>query len=545
VDTPRGKQAKRLGAYYTDWRVAEFLCNWALRHSSDKVIDPSFGGGVFLAAAAKRLGQLGGTAKTIYGVELDPSVHAQTSLELHGQCGTMPHHLLQANFFDIEPKHFSKLDVIVGNPPFIRYQGFAGEVREKALHQAKKQGVELTSLASSWAAFMIHATAFLKTGGRLAMVAPVELGHANYARPVLEYLLRSFGKVTLLMFNEPLFPKLSQDTLLVLAEDKGQRSSQIFLDYTQSIDALTNNAPIHLKNKETVTITDFFQDAYALSFYSLPLEARALYKRLTHSTHIKRLGDLAQVGIGYVTGANDFFHVNKVTAKRWKLGKSILSPAVYKAKAFQGLDFTLQDWQGAEQTSDAGYLLHIANKKNISASLQRYIDHGETQNVHQSYKCRVRSPWYCVPHVYQADAFLSYMSGVRAQLIANHAGAIAPNTLHIVRIKDKTIHADDLSVLWQNSLTQLSTEIEGHALGGGMLKLEPGEARAVIVPLPQKKITPAFRTKLDHLLRSGNTKEAIAFADKTILIKGIGLNSEEVTLLSTAANNLQRRRNKT
>jgi hypothetical protein len=41
--------------------------------------------------------------------------------------------------------------------------------------------------------------------------------------------------------------------------------------------------------------------------------------------------------------------------------------------------------------------------------------------------------------------------------------------------------AAGLAALWQTSMTRLSVEIEGHALGGGMLKLEPGEAAKVIL----------------------------------------------------------------
>ena len=541
MEAPRGKKAKDLGAYYTDRRVANFLSSWAIRHPQDRVIDSSFGGGVFLEAAAERLEQLRGFPKNIYGVELDTNVHAQISLELHGRCGIQPNHLLQADFFDIEPKQLPRFDAAVGNPPFIRYQGFQGSSREKALYQAKKQGVQLNSLASSWAAFIVHATAFLKEGGRLAMVTPTELGHAKYARVVLEFLLESFGKVSLLTFKEALFPKLSQDTLLLLAEEKGKSSSHLFLEELDNINALNKRRASRFKAKEGILTSDFLQNAYTLKFYSLPKDVRELYKRLASSATTKRLGELAQVGIGYVSGANHFFHVSKTTARQWKLSKHVLIPAVYKTKAFRGLGFTLQDWQQAEQNNDAGFLLNIQGK-HLSKSLKNYIEYGESQNIHQAYKCRVRSAWYKVPHVYQADAFLSYMSSSRAQLVANHAKAVAPNTLHIVRLKDNLVNADDLSVLWQNSLTMLSTEIEGHALGGGMLKLEPSEARQVLVPWGKVNISQAFRLELDNLLRKDKIQQAIQFANKTLLVKGLGLSLDEVDMLLNAADHLRKRR---
>jgi hypothetical protein len=40
---------------------------------------------------------------------------------------------------------------------------------------------------------------------------------------------------------------------------------------------------------------------------------------------------------------------------------------------------------------------------------------------------------------------------------------------------------DRLMKLWAEPLTALSCEIEGHPLGGGMLKVEPREAARVIL----------------------------------------------------------------
>jgi hypothetical protein len=43
---------------------------------------------------------------------------------------------------------------------------------------------------------------------------------------------------------------------------------------------------------------------------------------------------------------------------------------------------------------------------------------------------------------------------------------------------------DRLLANWETPFFQLSAEIEGHPLGGGMLKLEPREAGRLLVPAP-------------------------------------------------------------
>jgi hypothetical protein len=85
-----------------------------------------------------------------------------------------------------------------------------------------------------------------------------------------------------------------------------------------------------------------------------------------------------------------------------------------------------------------------------------------------------------VPDVVVPEYFLSYMSGTKPQLVANDAACVCTNSLHAVRLKPS---ADRLQLAdcWQDPLVGLSCEIEGHPLGGGMLKLEPKEAARVLL----------------------------------------------------------------
>lgn len=50
---------KLRGGYYTSSEVASWLCSWAIRSPTDKVLEPSCGDGAFLDAAALRFTELG------------------------------------------------------------------------------------------------------------------------------------------------------------------------------------------------------------------------------------------------------------------------------------------------------------------------------------------------------------------------------------------------------------------------------------------------------------------------------------------------------
>src|SRR5271168_5119808 len=75
--------AKALGAYWTDTQAADFLAWWAIRSAGDTVLEPCFGGGVFLRSACRQLHRLGGNPEEqVCGVEIDAEVHRSISEKL-------------------------------------------------------------------------------------------------------------------------------------------------------------------------------------------------------------------------------------------------------------------------------------------------------------------------------------------------------------------------------------------------------------------------------------------------------------------------------
>src|SRR5207249_10417918 len=113
------------------------------------------------------------------------------------------------------------VDAVIGNPPFVRYQQHVGEVRKASARAALHQGVRLSGLASSWAALAVHAGAFLKPDGRLAMVLPAELLTVAYAEPVRRWLRQRFGAVRIVLFERLQFHDALENVVLLMAEGTG------------------------------------------------------------------------------------------------------------------------------------------------------------------------------------------------------------------------------------------------------------------------------------------------------------------------------------
>lgn len=517
---------KSFGAFYTTEPIARTLVNWAIRSTEDSVLDPSCGDGVFLSCAIRHLESLGANDPNVWGIDID-----QRAIQVAGSRHSRLR-LIAADFFSIARTDIPRFSVIIGNPPFIRYQTFNGANGLHGLARAKEAGVHLPKLSSSWAPFLVHATTFLNPGGRLAMVVPAELGHAQYAREVLELLTRSFASIRLAIFRKKLFPELSEDTSLLFCEgfqnpcrwfsvaivdDIEQAEQERFIEYPVDIAAVKNGQA-------------------KLGHYLLPTRVRQLYCDLSAQHGVIKLRDAADVGIGYVTGCNDYFHLSLSDRKKWRIPDTYLRRALPSLREPGGVTIRASDWNKLRNDGQKAFLLNIpaASFGQLPKSVLKYLEHGRQLGVPERFKCRVRDPWYTVPHVRIAHAFLSYMSGRNPKLALNRAHLVAPNTLHLLRF-NKTRRPADFATGWYSSLTRLSCELEGHALGGGMLKLEPSEAEKVLVALPRSRDVGGLLDRLDVLLRREDETAAVELIDTHVLRCEVGLSATQCALLRDSA----------
>ena len=368
------------------------------------------------------------------------------------------------------------------------------------------------------------------------MVVPAELVHAQYAREVLRFLLRKFKRITVRMFQKKMFAELSEDTNLLLCENYGETCDWFSVTPEASIeDARSDDG-----NTIPVDIEAVRCGRHRLTRYLLPPKARHLYESMAAERGVVRLGDAADVGIGYVTGCNDYFHLTTNEVRAWRIPSRYLKPAVLSLGDFHGTAFRRSDWERLVETGKKVCLLNVPASKTeeLPNGLSKYLVYGKARRVPEHFKCRVRDTWYAVPHVRVGDAFLSYMSGSSPKLVSNGGAFVAPNTLHIVRFasdwKWKPFVAG-----WYSSFTRLSCELEGHPLGGGMLKLEPSEAENVSVALPYPKDSTRLVTELDSLLRKKDFSSAIDLADCLVLRRRFGLSNSECTTLRDAARRME------
>ena len=78
------------------------------------------------------------------------------------------------------------------------------------------------------------------------------------------------------------------------------------------------------------------------------------------------------------------------------------------SRHLRGLAFSEAARQELGQKGKSTLLFRPASGPSPAAS--KYIEAGEAEDVHEAYKCRVRSPWWRVPLVPPAHLFLTYMN---------------------------------------------------------------------------------------------------------------------------------------
>ncbi|KJL22923.1 Modification methylase Eco57IB [Microbacterium oxydans] len=534
---------KARGAFFTPDAIAEFTTNWAVRSADDLVLEPSCGEAAFLTQAVRRLTELQLATSAlpmpprVDGVEIHEASAAEAE-RLVRAAGGDPN-ITVSDFFIVRPE--PKYTAVIGNPPYIRYQDFSGEARTRSREAALQAGVNMSGLASSWAAFTVHSALMLRKGGRLALVVPAELLSVNYAAEVRRFLFDRFAHVDLVLFTERVFAEVQEEVVLLLADGYEEGSAK-----HASIYQAQNAAAL----SETLAATTWTPTDPAEKWTPSLLSADALgvYSGLLSSGDFTTLETWGDTTLGMVTGNNKYFAMSPEKVAELGLAESdLLKLSPPGSSHLRGLVFSSDAWRALGKKGSATYLFRPNGEP--SAAAWEYINAGETASVNTAYKCRVRKPWWRVPLVKPADLFLTYMNADTPRITTNEAKALHLNSVHgiYLRPEHSKVGRKFLPLAALTSMTLVGAETVGRSYGGGMLKIEPREADRLPVPSPEVVAAAsdpltALRPQLATRLRYGRLVEAAKLVDDVLLIGELGMKRSEVKALRDAHAELTARR---
>lgn len=417
-------------------------------------------------------------------------------------------------------------DVIIGNPPFIRYQHFEEEQRIIAFGLMKRVHLNPSRLTNAWVPFIVAAAMLLKDRGRLAMVVPAELLQVGYTAELRLFLSNTFKKISIFTFRKLIFHGIQQEVVLLCAEKNGDGCEGINVVELNGLGDLALHEDNGLK---PIIFKPIDHSNEKWTQYYLTIKEIKLIRKLRNDERLQALGKLTSVDVGIVTGMNDFFVLTEEAKKRASLNGFTLQ-IVTRSAHLGGLVFREANWKSLSQKQLPAYLLNLPNVPldELPYEVQTYIKIGEKNDLNSGYKCRIRKRWYIIPSVWTPDAFMLRQIHRYPKIVLNQSGATCTDTIHRVRFHNG-IKGEQVAAAFMNSLTFAFSEIVGRSYGGGVLELEPREAE--LLPVPYDAAESLDVREIDKLLLSENIETVLDITDKTLLQKALGLSKDDIVLL--------------
>lgn len=520
---------KLRGGFYTPEPIADFILKWAFNGSKGQdVLEPSCGDGVFLESIKNNNFPYG----SITAIELDKQ-EAEKSKKLNLKSAE----IINSDFHEFCNKSEKRFDIVVGNPPYIRYQYFDRKQQEEAGIIFDRVNLKYSKLTNAWVSFVVGSSLLLKENGKIGFVLPAELLQVSYAKPLRNFLAHFFHKINIVSFKKLVFPDIQQEVVLLLCEKNG--IDKHLIEHLEVEDASNlQNIDITLLRSPKKEI-DFQENKW--TFYFLNQEEINFLEKLRKTKLIPNIKKFASVEVGITTGANDFFTVPKPIVDAFNL-KEYAKPLVGRSVQVNSLIFTKEDWKLNHNINAKAHLLAFPQKKEMSNNTEalKYLRIGESQNIHKGYKCRIRDEWQIMPSIKLSNALFIRRNNLYPKLIENLANAYTTDTMHRVFIKEKTNPKAFVSSFY-NSLSFAFSEIVGRSYGGGVLELMPSEVEDIL--LPYKEEHAEMIDILDKMLREKkNIDEILAYSDEIILKKGYGFSNKEIKLANNIWKKLSGRR---
>lgn len=365
---PDAARKKQLGQYFTDQRVGRLLAALADAESAKSVIDPMVGSADLLQACLS----VGARPERMAGIELDPIALDRARSALDGVAGTEL--ALGDAFSTLLPS--AQFDLVITNPPYIRYQsranvdgisvptsagvraGLIRAIAARAEFSDEDQSLWLRAATEypgtsdiavpAW----ILSAALVREGGVLAVVVPQAWLSRNYAQAVRTLLDWAFDVEAIVEDGDASwFDDAQVRTQLVVARRRPLTASRagrrtVMARATRgliangdlrgtlgseqavakALHAVTSGSPVVVTTGLTAHVERGLSVSAAGQGAQVPPRVAAALGPAAGGVLVRTLESYGwRAGQGLRSGANDFFYVSVVDgvvrpAARWGIG---------------------------------------------------------------------------------------------------------------------------------------------------------------------------------------------------------------------------------
>jgi len=540
------ERIKDLGAFDTPKEIAEFLASWAIRKSSDRVLDPGAGSGVFVEAAISRFTELGKPSSQainqIFAVEKDKERYGRLLSKLKDKHGfTDSKNLILSDFFNVIPKRswFSdipepiRVDAVIGNPPYVERQRL-NNVRsiQKKILPSLEQSIDLHSVTDIYGYFILHSTSFLGEGGRLAFIVSDTWLHMDFGKPIKEFLLNNFHLKAIVGFDRRVFSNALVRAILLLVERSSQSKSDNQVTFVQlrdynAVGKLHSMLSGDLNGNGWAKVVRIEQSSLSTNAsWSKYLKGSKVYFEIERSPRVTALGNIADVNIGLQTLRKGFYVFDRSKINQTRIEDKFLEPITLSPR------YIPKVVSSKRQVDDRVLFCDMAKDKIRSQALLDYIKSAEKMKISPRGKSLVvtgvhnlprikkanRNPWYnLIPEIERRCRGLVLVPRrfyKKFYVTWNKAGVVANEDFINVHPK-KGISSEALLAVLNSSFGELVCRINAQLYGGGVFDLRPDDVRSLPV-IDVRQLSETETTALEQAYREFVTKESRERIDSVI-----------------------------
>lgn len=524
------------GAYYTPYELASLIVKTVNPHQNLRfktILEPSCGDGIFIDAIKNACNF---TDCSIDAVEIEPAEAEKARKKSEGYKNI---NVITDDFFTFYETHKEeRYDLIIGNPPYIRYQFLTPEQREIQTAILTSNGMKSNKLINAWVAFLVACIEMLSNNGTIAFIIPAELLQVAFAEDLRRFIVKELGKTTIITFEKLVFD-VEQEVIVFVGEKTQQRKG---LRIRQLSDLSDWNKVCYAEDDFIPTTNH--EDKWTKFFVSN--EEIQLLERLKTNPSFAPLSSFGIVNVGITTGDNNFFSIEEALEKEYDLER-YCRPLIGRSSHAHGVFFTEDDWRKNRDSGKKASLLDLNgyNYEDLNAGVKRYIKYGESLEINKGYKTGIREEWYKIPSIWVPDAFFLRRNNLYPKLVINNCDAVSTDTMHRIKLYEG-VDPDLILLGYYNSISFAFTEICGRSYGGGVLEVLPREAGNVLIA-NIKKLNPKKKSvlieRLDNIIRTdAEIEEALDLIDREILIEELHVDKEICETCRSIWKKLQKRR---
>ena len=507
---------KLRGAYFTPEAITTPVVRMirAAGWAHGRVLEPSCGDGAFLKPLSKKM---------VADLEIDAVELNDESFEIVNErfARLQGFNLYHGDFFDfIKTRSESTYDLVIGNPPYIRYQYLTEEQRSEIGKIFTANGLRANKLVNAWVGFVVACIQLLKDGGHLVFVLPAEILQVKYAEGLREYLLRECSKLTIVTFEKLVFPEIEQEVVVLMVE-KGLAAPEMRIIRLNDADGLKsldfNVAPFTKIASGKDKWTKYFTASNEIEVLS----------RLREDNRFAPFSSYGTINVGVTTGNNAYFSIDENTAELYDLHDALM-PLIGRSSHAHGIFFTKEDWEANRRAGKRSSLLVFPDKpeEEYPEKYRAYIRQGAVTKQNEGYKCKIRERWYIIPSIWIPDAFFLRRNYEYPKFVLNECKAISTDTMHRMKIRDG-VDKRLLLLSYYNSVSFAFAETCGRSYGGGVLEILPGEMGNILITRLGHIAIPKLNRLLDivdFIVRNdSNIENALDLVDREILQDELGV----------------------